>query len=129
LNASRGCVGFLQMTAPSIGVQFPSHRPRPWLHRRSRCIPRTTENGLTSMGRLSSEAQRAVMAVISDDHNAEAGEAALRQIVAMVSQIGGDEALEDLAVELALKVADLVEQIASDQRLPAADVAEILFID
>jgi hypothetical protein len=81
------------------------------------------------MGRLSSEAQRAVMAVISDDHNAEAGEAALRQIVAMVSQIGGDEALEDLAVELALKVADLVEQIASDQRLPAADVAEILFID
>jgi hypothetical protein len=69
------------------------------------------------------------MAVISDDHNAEAGEAALRQIVAMVSQIGGDEALEDLAVELALKVADLVEQIASDQRLPAADVADILFID
>jgi hypothetical protein len=81
------------------------------------------------MGRLSSEAQRAVMAVISDDHNAEAGEAALRQIVAMVSLIGGDEALEDLAVELALKVAELVEHIASDQHLPAADVADILFID
>ena len=81
------------------------------------------------MGRLSSEAQRAVMAVISDDHNAEAGEAALRQIVAMVSQIGGPEALEDLTVELALKVAELVEHIASDQRLPAADVADILFID
>jgi chemotaxis response regulator CheB len=69
------------------------------------------------------------MAVISDDHNAEAGEAALRQIVAMVSQIGGPEALEDLAVELALKVAELVEHIASDQHLPAADVADILFID
>jgi chemotaxis response regulator CheB len=69
------------------------------------------------------------MAVISDDHNAEAGEAALRQIVAMVSQIGGPEALEDLTVELALKVAELVEQIASDQHLPAADVADILFID
>jgi hypothetical protein len=56
-------------------------------------------------------------------------DAALRQIVAMVSQIGGPEALEDLAVELALKVAELVEQIASAQGLPAADVADILFID
>jgi hypothetical protein len=42
------------------------------------------------MSHLSSDARRAVMAVISDDHNAEAGEAALRQIVAMVSQIGGE---------------------------------------
>jgi hypothetical protein len=50
-------------------------------------------------------------------------------IVGMVSQIGGPEALEDLAVELALKVAELVEHIASDQHLPAADVADILFID
>jgi hypothetical protein len=82
-----------------------------------------------SMGRFSSEAQRAVMAVISDDHNAEAGEAALRQIVAAVSEIGGPGALDDLTVELAFKVAELVEQIASDQRLPAVDVADILFID
>jgi hypothetical protein len=82
-----------------------------------------------SMGRFSSEAQRAVMAVISDDHNAEAGEAALRRIVAAVSELGGPGALDDLTVELALKVAELVEQIASDQHLPALDVADILFID
>jgi hypothetical protein len=40
------------------------------------------------------------MAVVSDDHNAEMGEAALREMVAGVGLIGGAEGLEELAVEL-----------------------------
>ena len=72
---------------------------------------------------------RVVMAVVSDDHNAEVGEAALREIVAGVGLIGGAEGLEDLAVELASKVAELVERIAAEQGVAAVDLAEILFLD
>ena len=51
------------------------------------------------------------MTVVSDDHNAEVGEAVLREIVAGVGLTGGARGLEDLAVELASKVAELVERM------------------
>ena len=69
------------------------------------------------------------MAVVSDDHSAEAGEAALRGIIAGVIQTGGTEALAELAVELTLKVAEVVEQISQDQALLDTDVVDLLFID
>ena len=69
------------------------------------------------------------MAVLSDDHCAEAGETALREIVAGVLQTGGAEGIADLAIELASKLGEMVEQIAQDQSLPAVDVLDILFID
>jgi len=72
---------------------------------------------------------RMVMAVVSDDHNAEVGEAILRAIVGDVAAIGGTAALEALAVELALKVAELVERIATEDGLAAVDIADVLLLD
>jgi hypothetical protein len=73
--------------------------------------------------------QRMVMAVVSDDHNAEVGEAVLRAIVGDVASIGGTDALEALAVEFALKVAELVERIATEDGLAAVDIADVLLLD
>jgi hypothetical protein len=44
--------------------------------------------------------------------NAEVGEAAAREIGSGGALIGSSDGLEDLAVELALKVAELVQRIA-----------------
>ena len=74
-------------------------------------------------------AREAVSAVLSDDHNAQAGEAALREIMARVDLVEGSAGLRDLAVELALKVAELTERIAVAERLAAVDLADILFLD
>jgi len=76
-----------------------------------------------------STSREAVKAVLSDDHCAEAGAAALRGIVAGVLQTGGAEGVADLAIELASKLGEMVEQIAQEQSLPAVDVLDILFID
>jgi hypothetical protein len=72
---------------------------------------------------------RMVMVVVSDDHNAEVGEAVLRSIVGDVASMGGTEALEALAVELALKVAELVERVANEDGLAAVDIADVLLLD
>ncbi len=74
-------------------------------------------------------AHEAVNAVLSDDHSAQAGEAALREIVARVALAEGSAGLQDLAVKLTLKVAELTERIAAAERLAAVDLADILFLD
>jgi hypothetical protein len=71
---------------------------------------------------------RVVMAVVSDDHNAEVGEAAVRAIVGDVASIGGTDGLEGLAVELGLKVAELVERVATEEGLAAVDIADVLLV-
>jgi hypothetical protein len=71
----------------------------------------------------------AVMAVLSDDHNAEVGEAALRELLAGVASNGGANRLTDLAVELALTVAGLVERIATAEGSAAVDLVDFLFVD
>jgi hypothetical protein len=43
--------------------------------------------------------------------------------------MGGTDGLEDLAVELALKVAELVERIAIEEGLAAVDIADVLLLD
>jgi hypothetical protein len=71
----------------------------------------------------------AVMAVLSDDHNAEVGEAALRELLAGVASNGGANRLTDLAVELALTVAGLVERIATAEGSAAVGLVDFLFVD
>jgi pimeloyl-ACP methyl ester carboxylesterase len=81
----------------------------------------TRENGPTNMcDQFRSIALEAVRALLSDDHSAEAGEAAARGIIAGVIQTGGTGALVDLATELASKVAELVERDGVDRGLTAA---------
>jgi hypothetical protein len=72
--------------------------------------------------------QRMAMAVVSDDNNAEVGEAAVRAIVGDVASIGGTDGLEGLAVELGLKVAELVERVATEEGLAAVDIADVLLV-
>jgi hypothetical protein len=89
-----------------------------------------SKNGRTAMSYHGSDvALAAVRAVLSDDHSAEAGEAAVRQIIALVIETGGIGALADLTAELVSKLAELVERAATASGLPAIDVADILFVD
>jgi hypothetical protein len=57
-------------------------------------------------------AHEALDAVLSDDHNAQAGEVALRGIVARVAAVEGIKGLQRLTVDFALKLAELTERIA-----------------
>ena len=66
---------------------------------------------------------------MADDHRGEAWETAVRGMIADVLQVGGAAALVDVAEELALKLADAVEQIAqADGRAPS-DVLHTMFIE
>jgi hypothetical protein len=71
----------------------------------------------------------ALAAVLSDDHIAQVGEAALRGIVARVAAVEGSEGLQRLSVDFALKLAELTERIATAEQLAAVDVADLLFLD
>ncbi len=74
-------------------------------------------------------AHEALTAVLSDDHNPQVGEAALRVIVARVAAVEGGEGLQRLAVDLALKLAELTERTATADQLAAVDLADLLFLD
>jgi len=88
------------------------------------------ENGKTAMYNIRSDvALEAVRALLSDDHSAEAGEAAVREIIAGVIKIGGTDALVDLTAELASKLAEMVERSACARGLAAVDVVDILLVD
>jgi hypothetical protein len=76
-----------------------------------------------------SVAREALFAVMSDDHNAEAGDAAARKIIAHVASEQGEQGLQRLAFDLVLKLAELTERLAVDRRLAAADLADLLFLD
>jgi hypothetical protein len=88
------------------------------------------ENGKPAMFKLRADvALEAVRALLSDDHSAEAGEAAVRKIIAEVVRVGGTDALADLTAELASKLAEMVERAACTRGLAAVDVVDILFVD
>ena len=76
-----------------------------------------------------SVAHEALTAVLSDDHNAQVGEATLRGIVAHVAAVEGSEGLQRLTVDFALKLAELTERIATADQLAAVDLADLLFLD
>jgi hypothetical protein len=63
------------------------------------------------------------------DHDDEAWEAAVRGMIAAVLEVGGSAALVDAAMELALKLADAVEQIAQADGLLPSDVLHTMFIE
>jgi|tagenome__1003787_1003787.scaffolds.fasta_scaffold20704260_2 hypothetical protein len=69
------------------------------------------------------------MALLSDDHDADVGEAAVRELVAGVGLIVGAAGLEELAVELASKVAELLKRIANEQGGAAVDLTDVLFLE
>jgi hypothetical protein len=71
----------------------------------------------------------AMRAVLSDDHNYERGLATLRDLVDQVIQDEGATGLADLTVALSLELAQALEEIARDQGLAAADLAEVWFAD
>ena len=102
--------------------------PRPRQRRRSSVV-RGRQRWMSTMDYPRCVVPEAVMAVLSDDHNAEVGEAVLRELVAGVALTGGTDGLSDLAVELALKVAQLVERIATEEGLAAVDLMDVLFVD
>jgi hypothetical protein len=88
------------------------------------------ENGKPAMFKVRSDvALEAVRALLSDDHSAEAGEAAVRKIIAEVVRVGGTDALADLTAELVSKLAEMVERAACTRGLAAVDVVDILFVD
>ena len=74
-------------------------------------------------------AHEALNAVLSDDHNGQVGEAALRGIVARVAAVEGTEGLQRLTVDFALKLAELTERIATAEQLAAVDLTDLLFLD
>ena len=76
-----------------------------------------------------SVAREALHAVLSDDHNAQAGDTAAQEIIARVATEQGDRGLRRLAFDLVSKLAELTERSAVERRLTAADLADILFLD
>ena len=63
----------------------------------------------------------------SDDHNTQVGEVAVSEIVAGIAALRGPKGLEDLVVDLAGTLADLIKRIAAAEGLAAEDVADVLF--
>jgi hypothetical protein len=68
-------------------------------------------------------------AVLSDDHNYELGLFALKDVIDRVAEQQGSEGLAALAFEFALKLADALERVASDESLAAVDLVEVWFAD
>ena len=74
-------------------------------------------------------AYESVHAVLSDDHNSERGvEEAWAVARATLSEFGA-VGLAAVAVELSLQLASGLEQIATQQHIAAADLAEVWFVD
>jgi ABC-type sugar transport system substrate-binding protein len=61
------------------------------------------------------------------DHIAAARHAAAREIIAGVAFWGGEAGLEELAADLTVQLAALIEQLAAMQGRSAVEVAEDLF--
>jgi hypothetical protein len=57
------------------------------------------------------------------------GHAAIREIIAGVTTIGGAEGLTDLTADLAARLAELIKQVAAEEGRAAVDVAADLFDD
>jgi len=76
-----------------------------------------------------SAAREALHVVVSDDHNAEAGDAALREVIARVTLEEGEQGLQRLLFDVVLKLAELTERMAAAHQLTSDDLADILFLD
>lgn len=72
---------------------------------------------------------QAMRAVLSDDHNYEAGLAVLIDLVDRILREDGAGALQEVAVALSLALATALERIADEQGLAAADLADVWFAE
>jgi hypothetical protein len=72
---------------------------------------------------------QAMRAVLSDDHNYEAGLAALTDLINRILREDGAGALRDVSVALSLALATALERIANDQGLAAEDLADVWFAE
>jgi hypothetical protein len=63
-----------------------------------------------------------------NDRIAPVGEAAVEEMVAGFASIGDAEGLMDLAGDLAVRLAELIEQVAAQEGRTAVDVADGLFL-
>jgi hypothetical protein len=83
--------------------------------------------GFPSSVRL--RASEAVSAVVSDDHNFERGVESARAIAHAVLAESGTDGLTEMVVELTLSLAEAIERIATDGGVPAADLADVWFVE
>ena len=67
--------------------------------------------------------------MVSDDNNFERGVAGARAVADSVLAEAGTAGLAETVVELALKLAEALERIASEQGLAAEDLAEVWFVE
>ena len=74
------------------------------------------------------QAYAVVAAIVSDEHNYERGLAAAREITDRVLAESGPEAVSELAVELAHKMAEALERFAAAYGVPVGDLAEAWFV-
>jgi hypothetical protein len=74
------------------------------------------------------QAYEVVAAIVSDEHNYERGIAAAREITDRVLAESGPEAVSELAVELAHKMAEALERFAAAYGVPVDDLAEAWFL-
>jgi hypothetical protein len=74
-------------------------------------------------------AYESVRAVLSDDHNYETGVAAARRVAAAVLAEAGADGLADVAVDLSLRLASVLERIAADQGVAAVDLVDVWFVE
>ena len=75
------------------------------------------------------QAYEVVTAIVSDEHNFERGIAAAREITDRVLAESGPDAVSELAVELAHKVAEALERFAAAYGVPVASLAEVWFLE
>ncbi|GAA2888402.1 hypothetical protein GCM10010472_53470 [Pseudonocardia halophobica] len=85
--------------------------------------------GVASPPRARAWAFEAVLAVLSDDVNAEQGTERARAVAAAVLAEAGEPGLTETVVVLSSTLAEALERIAAERGLVAADLAEIWFVD
>jgi hypothetical protein len=84
---------------------------------------------VTSPPQARAWAFEAVLAVLSDDVNAEQGTERARAVAAAILAEAGEPGLTETVVVLSSTLAEALERIAAERGLVAADLAEIWFVD
>jgi hypothetical protein len=70
-----------------------------------------------------------VQAVLSDDHNDERGVEGARAVARAALAEFGAAGLAAMTVELSLQLASALERIAAEQKMAAADLADVWFVN
>jgi hypothetical protein len=82
-----------------------------------------------SLSQIRTLAYEAVRAVLSDDHNYERGAEGAWAVTKATLAEFGVVGLAAVAVELSLQLASALEWIATQQEIPAVELADVWFVD